>query len=131
MMKRSDKGPNTVSQTIRGLEPGRFYSMKMLSCDYNDLINPQEKKREQANPFIGSVILEDVELDTTRSFTEMYSSNPEPTIPIWITYHWKVFKATGATAKLTISDWPERSSPGKTFGQEQTFNFVEIQPYHQ
>src|SRR5216117_3190937 len=34
-MKRSDKGPNTFSQIIQNLEPGRLYSMKMFSGDYN------------------------------------------------------------------------------------------------
>jgi len=128
-MKRSDKGPNTFSQTIKNLEPGRLYSMKMFSCDYQDLINAKSKKLEEANKFIGSVTIQGVELDTKRSFTEMYSSTPEPKIPIWITYHWKVFRAKAPTAKLTVSDWPPEK--GDTFGQEQTFNFLELQPYHE
>ena len=129
LMKRSDKGPNTFSQTIKNLEPGRLYSMKMFSCDYNDLITPKAKKQEEANKFIGKVVLEGVDIDTKRSFNEMYASSPEPKIPIWITYHWKVFRAKGRTANLIVSDWPDE--PERTFGQEQTFNFVEIQPYHE
>ena len=128
-MKRSERGANTFSQTIKDLKPGRLYSMKMFSCDYNDLTHPQAKKLEEANKFIGKVVLEGVELDTKRSFTEMYASNPEPKIPVWITYHWKVFRAKGPTAQLTISDWPSESAPGLAFGREQTFNFLEIQPY--
>ena len=130
-MKRSEKGPNTFSQTIRDLKPGRLYSMKMFTCDYQDLVNPQAKKLEEANPFIGSVLLDGVDIDTKRSFTEAYSSSPEPPIPVWITYHWKVFRALGTTAKLTVSDWPESKERTGSFGQEQTFNFVEIQPYHE
>jgi hypothetical protein len=130
-MKRSAKGPNTFSQPIKGLEPGRLYSMKMFSCDYTDLANPKARKREEATGFIGSVALEGVEVDAKRSFTEMYSSAPEPKIPVWITYHWKVFRAEGATAKLTVSDWPGEKQAGDAFGQEQTFNFLEIQPYHE
>ena len=128
-MKRSEKGPNTFSQTIKDLEPGRLYSMKMFSCDYNDLVNPKAKKQEEALKFTGSVALEGVEVDSKRSFAEMYSSNPEPKIPVWITYHWKVFRAKSTTAKLTVSDWPDAREPGDAFGQEQTFNFLEIQPY--
>ena len=56
-MKRSEKGPNTFSQSIRDLEPGRLYSMKMLACDYNDLVNPKTRKPEEASKFIGSVVL--------------------------------------------------------------------------
>ena len=130
-MKRSEKRPNTFSQSIRDLEPGRLYSMKMLTCDYNDLVNPKPRKLEEAPKFIGSVVLEGVEIDAKRSFAEMYSSNPEPKIPVWITYHWKVFRAKGTTAKLTVSDWPITQKSGALAGQEQIFNFLEIQPYHE
>ena len=57
-MKRSEKGPNTFSQTIKDLQPGRLYSMKMFSCDYNDLENPKAKKMEEAAKFIGQVVIE-------------------------------------------------------------------------
>src|SRR5262245_18085042 len=130
-MKRSAKGPNTVSQTIKDLQPSRLYSLKMFTCDYNDLTNPRKKEQPEANPFLGSVVLEGAELDPKRSFTEMYASNPEPKIPVWITYHWKVFKALGPTAKLTVADWPSEKDPGGPFRQEQTFNFVEVQPYRE
>ena len=130
-MKRRAKGPNTFSQAVRNLEPGRLYSMKMFSCDYSDLVSPKAKTKEQATPFIGSVVVEGVDVDAKKSFTEMYASNPEPRIPVWITYHWKVFRAKGTTAKLIVSDWPREKEPAGTFGQEQTFNFLEIQPYHE
>lgn len=129
-MKRSGKGPNTFSQTIKDLEPGRLYSMKMFSCDYNDLVTPKTKKIEDAKS-IGTVVIEGVEVDAKRSFAEVYSSTPEPKIPVCITYYWKVFRAKAATAKLTVSDWRSEQEPGGPMGQEQTFNFLEIQPYRQ
>ena len=70
--------------------------MKMFSCDYNDLVNPKAKKLEEANKFTGTVVIEGVDVDAKRSFTEMYASSPEPKIPVWITYHWKVFRAQEA-----------------------------------
>jgi hypothetical protein len=103
--------------------------MKMFTCDYRDLINPQKKQLDEANKFIGSVVLEGVDVDAKRSFSEMYASNPEPKVPVWITYHWTIFKALGPTAQLTVSDWPSEKRAAAPFGQEQTFNFVEIQPY--
>ncbi len=130
-MKRSPKGPNTFSQTVRDLEPGRLYSLKMFSCDYQDLVNPKAKTREQATPFLGRVTLAGAEVYPKRSFTEMYASNPEPRVPVWITYHWMVFRAKGATANLVVSDWPNDKAPAGAFGQEQTFNFLEVQPYHE
>ena len=130
-MKRSGKGPNTFSQTIKGLEAGRLYSMKMFSCDYQDLVNPKARKLEEATKFTGSVVLEGVEVDTKRLFTEMYSSTPEPKIPVWITCHWKVFRAKGPAARVIVSDWPHEKEPTVPFGQEQAFNFLEIQPYRE
>jgi hypothetical protein len=129
-MRRSEKGPNTFSQTIKDLEPGRLYSMKMFSCDYNDLVTPEAKKIEETKS-IGTVIIEGVDVDAKRSFAEVYSSNPEPKIPVCITYFWKVFRAKATTAKLTVSDWQSEKEPGVPFGQEQTFNFLEIQPYRE
>ena len=129
-MKRSEKGPNTFSQTIQNLEAGRLYSMKMFSCDYNDLVNPKAKKIEETKS-TGTVIIEGVDVDAKRSFTEVYSSTPEPKISICITYYWKVFRAKAATAKLTVSDWQSASEPGVAFAQEQIFNFLEIQPYRE
>ena len=128
-MKRSEKGPNTFSQTIRDLQPGRLYSLKMFSCDYDDLIHPKAKKIEEAKPSTGTVLLEGVDVDAKRSFTEVYASTPEPKIPVCITYYWRVFRAKAATAKLTVSDWASDKDSGAGFGQEQTFNFLEIQPY--
>ena len=75
-MKKSDTGPNTFSQTIKNLEPGRLYSMKMFSCDYDDLMNQKSKKLEEANKFTGTVEIEGVDVDGKRSFTEMYPSGP-------------------------------------------------------
>jgi hypothetical protein len=129
-MRRSEKGPNTFSQTIKDLEPGRLYSMKMFSCDYNDLVKPKAKKPEETSSIV-TVIIEGVDVDAKRSFTEVYSSSPEPKIPVCITYYWKVFRAKATTAKLTVSDWPSEKEPGVPFGQEQTFNFLEIQPYRE
>jgi hypothetical protein len=130
-MKRSEKGPNTFSQPIKDLRHGRLYSLKMFTCDYQDLINPQKKTQEETHPFIGNVSIEGVEVDTKRSFHEAYSSTPEPPIPVWITYHWIVFRAKSPTAKITVSDWDPSQKGTATFGQEQTFNFLELEPYHE
>lgn len=129
-MKRSEKRPNTFSQTIKNLQPGRLYSFKMFVCDYNDLITPKPRKVEDVKS-ISTVLIEGADIDTSRSFTEVYASSPEPQIPVCITYHWKIFRAKTTTATLTVSDWPDPNQPNVPFGQEQAFNFLEIQPYHE
>ena len=96
--------------------------MKMFSCDYDDLVNPKQRKPEETNS-IGTVVIEGVEVDARRSFTEVYASNPEPKIPVCITYYWKVFRAKATTAKLTVLDWQSEKDPGAAFGQEQTLSF--------
>ena len=47
----------------------------------------------------------------------------------WMNYHWRVFRAKGTTAKLTLTDWQSDTEPGGPAGQELMFNFIEIQPY--
>ncbi len=129
-MKRSEKGPNTFSQTIKNLQLGRLYSLKMFVCDYNDLITPKPKKIEETKSTT-AVLIKGVEVDAAKSFTEVYASSPEPKIPVCITYHWKIFRAKTSTATLTVSDWLSPNLPAAPFGQEQAFNFLEIQPYHE
>lgn len=129
-MKRSEKGPNTFSQTIKNLQPGRLYSCKMYVCDYNDLIHPKPRKIEDGTA-IASIEIDGAEADAARSFSEVYASADEPKIRVCINYYWKVFRAKGTSATLTVSDWPDADHPGTPFGQEQAFNFLEIQPYHE
>lgn len=129
-MKRSQQGPNTFSQTIKNLQPGRLYSFKMFVCDYSDLITPKPKNVEEAKT-IANVVIDGVDVDTARSFSEAYASNPEPKIPVCITYHWKVFRAKSSVATLSVSDWQSANQSTPPFGQEQAFNFIEIQPYHE
>jgi hypothetical protein len=33
--------------------------------------------------------------------------------------------------RMANSDWETGDQPAGTFGQEQTFNFLELQPYHE
>ncbi len=44
-------------------------------------------------------------------------------------YHWRRFRATGAGAELTVSDWIGETGPGGPVGQQLIYNFIEIQPY--
>src|ERR1019366_10348527 len=61
-MKRSEKGPNSFSQTIKNLHPGRLYSLKMFVCDYNDLITQKPKKIEEAKS-TATILIEGAEVD--------------------------------------------------------------------
>jgi len=49
--------------------------------------------------------------------------------PFHMNYHWRRFRATGAGAELTVSDWIGETGPGGPVGQQLIYNFIEIQPY--
>lgn len=131
-MKRSAKGPNVVVQTIRNLKPGELYSLKMITADYQDLMNGRSVKQKH----VISIELENVELIPEKCFQHLfancYSHHLGPFNDkhrAWMNYHVRVFRAKAETAKLIISDWLSKDEPGGPIGQELILNFIEIQPY--
>jgi len=129
-MKRSAAGPNRVSQTINALEPGRLYSVKLISADRQHL----DQKQQLA------VCLDVADAETVEEYgfqfvyPSCYSHVVEPYTrdhPAYMNFHRAVFRATGTSAVLTISDWASPAEPGGPVGQEIAFNFVEVQPFHE
>jgi len=49
--------------------------------------------------------------------------------PFWMNYHWRVFRATASSVRLTVRDWQTDTDPGGPVGQELIFNFIEVRPY--
>ena len=126
--KRCAAKPNVFSQTIEDLTPGRLYSFRMYSADFNDMATKQKHAV--------TVKLERVELLPDQCFTHVfpncYSHRYGPfdrKHRAWMNYHWRVFRAKATSAKLTVSDWSSADSPGGPVGQELMFNFVQVQPY--
>jgi len=127
-LERSDKGPNRVSQTIRGLRPGRVYSLRAYVADIDDLDTQQT---------LGvSIEASGVELLQDRSlrhvFPNCYShhlGDYDDKRRAWMNYHWQIFRATGDEARLTVSDWASNAEPGGPIGQRLAVNFVQVQPY--
>ena len=137
--KRSARGPNRVAQQIKGLEPGRLYSLKLFSADYQRFIRGDGVSAFEAvaaKPEV-NIRLDQVDLLPAKPFHNTFASgraghtgkgfNRQNNLPI--TYHFLVFRARATTAQLTISDWADDSDPGGPAGQELMFNFVEVQPY--
>jgi hypothetical protein len=123
VMKRSEKGPNRLHQTIVCLEPGRLYSVKMISADLTQL-----DKQQTLGLQVG---VEGAERIPVYSFQFAYPSCYDHTSgpftsehPAWFNFHREVFKAAASTAELVISD------QGCTPGQESAVNFIEVQPFH-
>ena len=128
---RSGESPNVFTQEIKGLDPGRLYSFRMYTGDFKDM----SKKEKHAV----TIKLDNVTLVPEKCFTHVFhningGSHSYPPYDgvkkkAWMNYHWRVFRAKGTTAKLSISDWASDKKPGGSIGQELMCNFIQIQPY--
>jgi len=130
--KRSAERPNIFSQTIRGLQVGRLYSVKMLTGDYGDLAKGRSEKQVHTIcvDLAGCDLLEGAKYQYQEPFpTRARVGQFTGQHPFWLNYHWHVFRATGTTAKLTISDWKSPDEPGGPASQELLCNFIEVKPY--
>ena len=128
VMKRSAERPNIVSQQITGLQPGRLYSLKLITADHQDLLAGESREPACAV----TVRIEDADVQQG-AFTYPFISarGPKPYTrrhPFYMHYHYAQFRATGETARLVISDWADEDEPGGPIGQETMFSFVEVQP---
>jgi len=128
VMRRSAHGPNSITQTIANLQPGRLYSLRLITADRDDLSAPQIHAV--------SMGLEGVEVLAEKRFQQPFSNSVSPPWggygpgrPAWMSLHWLLFRATAPTATLCISDWASPSDPGGPIGQRLAANFVQPQPY--
>jgi len=134
ILTRNAKAPNTVSQQLRGLTPGRLYSLKLFTGDHADLRAGKVRKDlhgvsitldgAEAQP--GGFSHPFVSQDFPAQLAAYANAGGKP--QFWMTYHWLRFRATGPTATLTLSDWTKSGEPGGPAGQQTMINFVEIQP---
>ena len=126
--RRSAERPNLFSQEVRDLQPGRLYSLKMITASYQDL-SLQEAHAVSAE--VDNV--DPVPNESFRSVVKQryhtglgYSADRNPA---WFNLHFQVFRARTATAVLTVSDWADADEPGGPVGQEIIYNFLELQPF--
>jgi len=135
--RRSERAPNRFAQTIRDLVPGRLYSLRWFTADYQDLVRERSDGRP---PQIG-LRLDDAQMVDD---PELCYDYVEPAIPGWskarigafdrdkpyyVSGHHRVFRAQAATARLTLSDWEGPEAPGGPIGQELIWNFICVRPY--
>ena len=119
---------NRFSQEITNLQPGRLYSLRMFTGDLNDM--SIEGKHGIA------IKIADVDIIPARSRADVFHNNRTHTFgpynsrnKAWMNYHYRVFRARGATAKLTISDWASPDHAGGPIGRELMYNGIQVQPY--
>ena len=128
---RSARKPNRFSQRIRNLEPGKLYSAKMFTADYEHITKGiSEKVPHQVN-----VRLDGVDLIQDRSICELFTrghgsyAKEDRKTNRWITYRVVFFRPKAEDAILTISDWATDENPGGPIGRKLIHNFIEIEPY--
>jgi len=124
---RTAKGPNVFSQDIVNLEPGRLYSFRMITGDYEDL----SRKRRHAV----TVRIEGASEISEKCFVSVFANRHrygpyDRRDKAWMNYHWQVFRAEGTKARLIVSDWADQDKPGGPIGQELIYNYVSVQPYY-
>ncbi|MGD9495313.1 MAG: hypothetical protein AB7Y46_03275 [Armatimonadota bacterium] len=132
LLRRSAERPNVLTQTIRGLQVGRLYSVKMLSADYGELqagrsakvLHPLSVTLDGCDLIPGAKHQYQEAFPTRQRIGEFTTENP-----LYLNMHWHVFRATGTTATLRISDWRAPDDPGGPAGQELMVNFVEVKPF--
>lgn len=128
IMKRSAQRPNTVSQQITGLQPGRLYSAKLITADHQDLVAGESREPACAV----TMRIEGAEVQEGAFMHPFISARgPKPYTrehPFYMHYHYAEFRATGETAQLNIGDWSGEDEPGGPIGQETMASFVEVQP---
>jgi len=127
LMTRRAERPNVVAQEMQGLRPARYYSVKLVVGDLDDLT------RREIRPC--SVRIENADIVPALSFRGLYRNSYALTIdkygqtPTWFNLIRIVFKARSQTARLVISDWASDTEPGGRIGQRLTFNFIQVEPY--
>jgi hypothetical protein len=123
--KRSARGPNVCSQQIRDLKPGRLYSVKTSTADYNDLV--ENKLVEQKHAL--RIEIDGGETLPEKSFQAVQKTWRAKPLEIFMSYHLTVFRAKSDTAKLVICDWVSDKEPGAPIGQELIYNYIEVMPF--
>jgi len=131
--KRQAERPNIVSQQIKQLVPGNVYTVQLITADYQDIIHGRSEKKQHAV----SLVVDGAETIPQGSYYSIpvsgSSSHPQLPFengPAWFNHHRVMFKATGETARLVVSDWASPNNPGGEIGQELMYNYVQLQPYY-
>jgi len=119
-LDRSANNPNMVSQTIRNLQPGKAYSLRLVVADHSIVTQGKADRRELAF----SINLPNTIRVQSKCFVSTVRGGKG-----WYNYHRLVFRAQASTAKLVLSDWADQQNPGGPIGQQLLINFISIRPY--
>ena len=130
--KRSAKKPNVFAQEIKNLEPGRLYSLRFFTGNFQDYLKGKSRGYKHGT----SVKVENADLIPDKTFQTNIKSCYAHTYKSFnqdnnyrMNYYQRVFRAKGKTARLVLSDWTSDTKPGGAEGTELIWNFMQVQPY--
>ena len=134
-VRRCANRPNTISQTIKDLQPGRIYSLKFFTADYRDMRDGKSDKKSIRS----SLTVQGVDMLKIRGGGDyVYSGSRwhpargfDGKNKCWINYHVRHFRAKAQSALLTLSDWASEKDPTGPIGQEIMFSGMRVEPYLQ
>src|SRR5260370_14982337 len=105
--KRSARWPNRIGQEIKHLEPGKWYSLKLVTADYQELMKGESALQKHAV----SVQIDGAKIVREKSFQLPMSNNYAHTMGAFkeqnrasMNYHFILFRPERPSANLTISD---------------------------
>jgi hypothetical protein len=133
--KRSLRAANRFSQPIKGLRPGRTYSLKLFAADYDEFLagvsNPNGVHHFSIEIGGGAQPIETGAITERFNSAEAgHTSGPfNRTNGLAVTFARRLFTASGSDGSLVISDWSTKTMPGGAALQRLMFNFVEVAPY--
>jgi hypothetical protein len=130
--KRRARAANVAVQEVRNLQPGRLYTLRFITGDYQDLVQGKDRAEKHAV----SARLEDVEILPEHTFQAQSLCHPGYTYGSFNSgnlyrsnYHQVLFRPRQASSRLSLSDWAAEGASGGPEGQELVWNFVQVQPY--
>ena len=123
LMTRQNDRPNRISQTAKGLEPGKTYCLQFVTADYNDVVEKKHNPRQYGI----DVLLAGVEVLPEGSFVHIDRRKTHHRHDSGylgkINLHRIVFRARNETQVVAFSD--EKAEPGETLA----INFVQLKAY--
>ena len=132
VLRRSGRKLNRITQTVRKLEPGRLYSLRLITADHDELMSGKSVAQDHGI----RVTLDHAEIIPQYSLTETITNGSAHTSALFrlgnnLHMNWRriVFRATRETTRLVISDWGDDKNPGAKIGQAVAINCVQLQPY--
>ncbi len=125
LMTRQAGTPNRISQTARGLEPGRAYSLHFVTADRLDVAGKTYNPRRYGI----DVFIKGAEVIPGRSFVHIddrkthWSPRRDPGHLAKVNVHRVVFRAAASEHTLVFSD--DAAVPGEAL----MINFIQLNPY--